>query len=459
MQTQIRRAGAPMNDFPTGIMSGRSRTRQRLALALIIKNEGKYALQMIKSVLPVIGYISCVDTGSSDGSVELLQIYLDLFRIPHRIEQTAFSTFDAVRNIAIENVPGEFDWILMLDADEVIVEADLDKIGGLLEQEEFDAWVLPRFNWIDRPFGTRTDAYPDFQGRLFRNNRRIRYRGRVHETLTGVETFGRVEPLGIGAGGHAETLHIHHLKLIEKPKEELAEREALYAHLQGSDVTPACSDLRADCLAKLWDGHDPFGDAQALHGREDFQGWRSDHPYLREAIEETGPGVIVEVGVWKGGSTMVMADHLRQRGLAGLVIAVDTWLGASDHWLQPQWRESLRFEGGYPTLFRTFMANVAARSLQERVIPLPLDSTNAATVLKAREIRPTIVHIDAGHDYDSVMTDLRVWWPLLLPGGILIGDDYEAEGGNWPEVRRAFNDFFQVDEVENRDGKCRIRKS
>lgn len=34
------------------------------------------------------------------------------------------------------------------------------------------------------------------------------------------------------------------------------------------------------------------------------------------------------------------------------------------------------------------------------------------------------VYIDAGHDKDSVLGDLKAWYPKIRNGGMLIGDDY-----------------------------------
>lgn len=34
------------------------------------------------------------------------------------------------------------------------------------------------------------------------------------------------------------------------------------------------------------------------------------------------------------------------------------------------------------------------------------------------------IYVDAGHEYRNVISDLRVWWPKLKPGGMLAGDDF-----------------------------------
>jgi hypothetical protein len=64
---------------------------------------------------------------------------------------------------------------------------------------------------------------------------------------------------------------------------------------------------------------------------EDLQGWNSAHPAFDDIIAETRPLIVIDVGVWKGGSTLYLADRLRQHDIAGTVIAVDTFLGSLEH--------------------------------------------------------------------------------------------------------------------------------
>jgi Methyltransferase domain len=39
--------------------------------------------------------------------------------------------------------------------------------------------------------------------------------------------------------------------------------------------------------------------------------------------------------------------------------------------------------------------------------------------------KPGFVYIDASHDFDSAIADMRAWWPKIEPGGILAGHDYD----------------------------------
>lgn len=49
------------------------------------------------------------------------------------------------------------------------------------------------------------------------------------------------------------------------------------------------------------------------------------------------------------------------------------------------------------------------------------------------------VYVDADHDYDSVLNDLNVWWPLITDRGMIAGHDYDIE--RHPDVVRAVDEF------------------
>lgn len=217
------------------------------------------------------------------------------------------------------------------------------------------------------------------------------------------------------------------------------------------------TNVRNALLKRIWRGKDPFLNYPSRLYRQDQQGWGSTHPYLTDAIEMLRPSIVVEVGVWKGASVISLAAKMKEMNLDGVVIAVDTWLGAWDHWTNDEWFDHLNFSNGFPALYQTFAANIVGESLQDYVLPLPLDSVNAANVLRHHEVQVDVVHIDGGHDYHAVTSDLREWWPMIRPQGVLIGDDYP----HWPEVKKAFDDFFVGQSkfpFEVDPPKCRIFK-
>jgi hypothetical protein len=219
--------------------------------------------------------------------------------------------------------------------------------------------------------------------------------------------------------------------------------------------------FRQFVLNHLWDGKDPFSAFPRNTYAVDHQGWNSDHASLVEAVDRHRPQLIVEIGVWKGGSAITMARRLKELQLDAVLIAVDTWLGAADHWMNRGFFNDLGMENGYPRLFHRFMANVLDQGLEDYIVPMPIDSTNAAVVLRSVGWRPDIIHVDAGHDYDSVTKDLSMWWPMLNAGGTLIADDY-WHADAWPDVKRGVDDYFRANppaEFAPNPPKCVIRKA
>ncbi len=158
----------------------------------------------------------------------------------------------------------------------------------------------------------------------------------------------------------------------------------------------------------------------------DLFGWGSDAPIFRELLEQIRPKLIIEVGTWKGASAVHMAGVCRQLGLDTTIVCVDTWLGSLEMW-QDQTDAtrygSLRLRHGYPSLYAQFLANVAHEGYQDTIIPFPQTSLIAARWFAWKGVQADLIYLDASHDYDDVLADMRAYWPLVAPGGVLFGDD------------------------------------
>ncbi len=216
-----------------------------------------------------------------------------------------------------------------------------------------------------------------------------------------------------------------------------------------------------ELINRMYGGVNPYSGFPRGLFVEDVQGWRSEHPYLDDVLSSVKPTFVVEVGVWKGASSVYIARKMREINPDSVLISVDTWLGSSEHLLNPKFRTDLLQPFGMRPIYAKFLNNVVEANLENTIIPLSMDSLNAAEIIKRIGVRPQIIHIDAGHDYASVFGDLSAWWPLLSPGGILVGDDYDPVGNSFPEVNRAFDDFFRSQglfPIDYLGGKCQILK-
>jgi hypothetical protein len=140
-----------------------------------------------------------------------------------------------------------------------------------------------------------------------------------------------------------------------------------------------------------------------------------------------------------------MAQIAKENDIPCRIIAVDTWLGAPEFWTwgidDPTRGLSLRRRNGYPTVYETFVKNMKKLGHDDVVAPLPLSSDCAASVLKYYDIRADAIYVDAAHEYASVKNDIDTYYELLKDGGMLFGDDYDAQ--NWPGVVRAVDEKFE----------------
>lgn len=164
-------------------------------------------------------------------------------------------------------------------------------------------------------------------------------------------------------------------------------------------------------------GDGPIYDRPAVHKRE-FDMFYA----LAELIQ---PKVILEIGSWEGRSALSWGEVAKNNG--GVLVCVDTWLGSTEHYEnslpEGEWARSRIFlEDGYPSIYKTFVTTIRNNNLQDFIIPIPIDSHQAFMLLERANVRPDITYVDASHDYDSVLADLRA--AHRIGSRIICGDDY-----------------------------------
>ena len=161
--------------------------------------------------------------------------------------------------------------------------------------------------------------------------------------------------------------------------------------------------------------------------REAIHGWMAETELDWLAGRASEAERIIEVGVWRGRSTKVLAAATR-----GRVWAVDHWRGVPDDASQqkPLYRDA--DEQG-DRVFAEFCANLATEIEEGRVVPVRMDSRAAAVhLLEVEGPVFDFIFIDADHRTEAVLSDIAAFRPLLAPGGLLAGHDID-----WPRVRAA----------------------
>ncbi len=235
----------------------KQRFKQRLTCCTIVKDEEDKIDFFLNNIYDWVDELILIDTGSKDGTLEKVNHFVNLTQA-RKIRLDLFKwndDFSAARNFSLGHASSE--WILALDADEVISDEGLlnlrkliDDIGSdtaqkeaketlglnLIQRHYVNDTKLPGFRYCD---DTCLHA-ENFIGyietnvvRVFRNNKAIRYRYTVHEKVDKsiFELNGKILPTNIV---------IHHYG-YKKDEESNKKKTAFYKKLEEKqlELTPA----------------------------------------------------------------------------------------------------------------------------------------------------------------------------------------------------------------------------
>jgi glycosyltransferase involved in cell wall biosynthesis len=142
-----------------------------ISTCLITKNEENYIENLLRSIKNISDEIIIVDTGSTDKTMEISRKYTNkIFSIKWEDD------FSKARNESIKYASS--DWILYLDADEILDYESSKKIKKYLSLLDNKPYIIVG-NIIlpDKTSFIRTV--------LFRNNYNIKFREKIHEQLEG----------------------------------------------------------------------------------------------------------------------------------------------------------------------------------------------------------------------------------------------------------------------------------
>lgn len=146
-----------------------------LSLCMIVRDEADVLGRCLDSVRDAVDEIIIVDTGSEDGTRETALKYTkEVYDFPWGDD------FSAARNFALEH--GTMDYLMWLDADDVLPAESRKKLAGLKESLESDVdMVMMPYAVAFDPDGKTAFSY--YRERIVRNHKGFRFCGRVHEVI------------------------------------------------------------------------------------------------------------------------------------------------------------------------------------------------------------------------------------------------------------------------------------
>ncbi len=150
---------------------------KRIGLCMIVKNEAHVIVDCLESVRPLVDYVLIEDTGSTDGTQDLIRGYLAREGLAGEVIEEPWQDFAHNRSLALSRLRErtDVDYALMIDADEVIVyDPGFDAVAfkkGLVQDLYF---IKIRLHSIEY-----------FRPQLVSNRAEFRYRGVLHEFVEG----------------------------------------------------------------------------------------------------------------------------------------------------------------------------------------------------------------------------------------------------------------------------------
>lgn len=139
---------------------------------MIVRDEADTLPRALASVAGVASQVVVVDTGSKDGTPRVARaLGAEVHEAPWRDD------FAAARNESLRHV--RQPWVLVLDADEELVADDVWRLASAVEDPQAEAYNLRIVSVV----GTGREFADGYVTRLFRNDPRVKFRGRVHEQV------------------------------------------------------------------------------------------------------------------------------------------------------------------------------------------------------------------------------------------------------------------------------------
>jgi glycosyltransferase involved in cell wall biosynthesis len=143
-----------------------------ITAVVIAKNEEKI-LEGCLATLGFCGEIIIIDNNSTDSTTKIAE------KFTNKIFEIKTGSFSDIRDFGHSKATG--DWLLYVDADERISGELIKEIIQKIIDPDFSAYAIPRKNVMFGKWVKYGGWYPDYQVRLFKNDKLLGWEGKLHE--------------------------------------------------------------------------------------------------------------------------------------------------------------------------------------------------------------------------------------------------------------------------------------
>lgn len=150
-------------------------------------------------------------------------------------------------------------------------------------------------------------------------------------------------------------------------------------------------------------------------------------------------GDVMELGCYKGLTSLVLAKALKTAGSNKRLFLYDSFAGLPDKIGQDQSPAGVQFKGGELPASKTEVINLFKKS----GLPMPVIKKAWFSELTAKDMpdKIALAFLD-GDFYESIRDSLRLAWPLLAYGAVVLVDDYQNAA--LPGAQKAVDEWLKT---------------
>jgi glycosyltransferase involved in cell wall biosynthesis len=199
----------------------------KISYAITVHNELKEITELVNFLQPRIDsedeIVIQYDTPTTTKEVvDYLQIVESINKQIKIVSFPLNKDFGSYKNNLKQHCGG--DYIFQIDADEIPNETLIEYLKQILESNDVDLIFVPRVNTVKGITQEHIQQwrwnlndkgwvnYPDYQTRIYRNTSEVKWMNKVHEIITGYNTFSALPP--------QEEYSLYHHKEIERQEKQ-----------------------------------------------------------------------------------------------------------------------------------------------------------------------------------------------------------------------------------------------
>jgi glycosyltransferase involved in cell wall biosynthesis len=160
--------------------------KQKIIVHCLVKNEERFIWYALNSVLPFVDKVMAWDTGSTDNTVQIIKsikskkINLKILNSVDAIQHTK------IRQQMLDQTPKGFNWLMILDGDEVWSKSQIKKIVGYLKTTKDKVVVVKIRNLVGDIYHQLSESAGQYQIGSYKGHLGLRF---INLSLPGLKVI------------------------------------------------------------------------------------------------------------------------------------------------------------------------------------------------------------------------------------------------------------------------------